>query len=363
MNVTRREGWRMSENCSYLQWMSQKTATKWWHDSADPQEIKEALKNGALGVTTNPVLTYNTLKEKPRFWEPFINDIPVDLEPEVRAEELLKRIVTYVAKMIFPVYEKTGGSHGYALGQLNPFHAGDAGAMLDMAKRVHGWYDNVAIKLPSTQAGLDVIEQIASEGYTICSTINFSVAQAVAVAERFRKGMGKAKKEGRKTGRCFCVQQVGRLDDYLRDCAKDMKLGILESDILQSGLAVAKRSYEIYKKMGYEAVIMPAGLRGTNHLTELLGADMVFSLHPRIQKMISEGNLPREEHIHMPVDQQVIDRLRKIPEFVRAYEPEGLKPHEFITFGVSQKTLSQFIQTGWGPLEVFGSNNISTRWT
>ena len=52
----------------------------------------------------------------------------------------------------------------------------------------------------------------------------------------------------------------------------------------------------------------------------------------------------------------------KIPEFVRAYEPGGLKPQEFITFGVMQKMLSQFMETGWAPLEVYNSNKKSARW-
>jgi transaldolase len=42
-----------------------------------------------------------------------------------------------------------------------------------------------------------------------------------------------------------------------------------------------------------------------------------------------------------------------MPEFVKAYEPDGMAPREFITFGVAQKTLSQFREAGWGLLESF----------
>lgn len=43
---------------NYLQWFSQETATAWWDDSADPEEMCRVLANGAVGVTTNPVLSH-----------------------------------------------------------------------------------------------------------------------------------------------------------------------------------------------------------------------------------------------------------------------------------------------------------------
>jgi transaldolase len=90
---------------------------------------------------------------------------------------------------------------------------------------------------------------------------------------------------------------------------------------------------------------------------------MTFSLHPRVQKMVLEANPKKELRIGVPVDPKVIARLMNIPEFVRAYEPEGLKKHEYFTFGVTQKTLSQFVETGWAPLETYGSSKASLRWT
>ena len=41
----------------------------------------------------------------------------------------------------------------------------------------------------------------------------------------------------------------------------------------------------------------------------------------------------------------------QLPEFVRAYEPDGMTPAEFIEFGLTQRTLSQFSEAGWKQLE------------
>jgi len=40
-------------------------------------------------------------------------------------------------------------------------------------------------------------------------------------------------------------------------------------------------------------------------------------------------------------------------EFARAYEPDGMTPGEFISFGATQRTLSQFCETGWKPMEAY----------
>jgi transaldolase len=146
---------------------------------------------------------------------------------------------------------------------------------------------------------------------------------------------------------------IGRLDDYLRDVAHDSKADISESDIRQSGLAVSKRAYSIYKQRNYEAMLIVAALRGTYHMTELAGAEVIMSIAVPYQEMLLSDELAREERIDRPIPADVIERLSALPEFVRAYEPEGMKPKDFITYGVTQRTLSQFYEGGWKLLENF----------
>lgn len=129
-----------------------------------------------------------------------------------------------------------------------------------------------------------------------------------------------------------------------------------------AGLAVAKRTYQIFEQRGYDAVIMPAGLRGAYHLTEMAGGKLLYTINTRVQDMILAADPPQEERISNPVPQDVLNQLMKIPEFVRAYEPDGMKPSEFITYGVTQKLLSQFNETGWAPLETYLSNKKTNRW-
>lgn len=342
----------MSEN-KYLKWMAESTDTKWWHDSAVPEEIEGSLKNGATGVTTNPPLVAAALAAAPEFWRPLLKDISPDLEPAAKAEEIIKRVTQKAAGMLEPIYHGSEGRQGYVCAQVNPRKPGDADEMMKMAKRLAEWAPNIAVKLPATAAGLEVLEECTAEGITVTATVSFTLPQAMAIAESYQKAISRAKKSGVKPGRCFAVVMVGRIDDYIRDVAHDSRADVRESDIIQCGTAIMKRAYQLFKENRYEAVLLPAGMRGAYHATELAGADMTLSIHPKIQAMIAKAEEPFEERINVPVGADVISRLMKIPEFVRAYEPDGLRPSDFITFGAVQKTLAQFVETGWAPIEAF----------
>ena len=343
----------MSED-GYLRWLANETPTTWWNDSGDPDELEKALEHGATGVTTNPILTFKTLRSSPERWGGVERDLKKNLIPQERAERLTGAVVRNAAAMLEPVYRRTAGKLGYVCAQVNPTLAADAELMIRMAERFHAWAPNIAVKLPVTAAGLDALEECAARGMTVTATVSFTVPQVIAVAERFRNGLARARSAGKAPGRCFAVIMIGRLDDYLADVAKDRKAGVDASDVRQAGLAVTKRAYSLFKEHDFEAVLLVAALRGTHHLVEFTGADLIVSIHPKFQAMFLEPGLPREPHqIDVPVPSGVIQRLRTIPEFIRAYEPDGMRPAEFLTFGLTQRTLSQFISAGWSLLEDF----------
>jgi transaldolase len=336
---------------SYLQWLVRETPTTWWHDSADPDELHKGLEHSATGVTTNPLLTARTLRGRPEIWADALKAVSKDLPNERRAEELMSHVVRRAAQKLLPQHVATKGRLGYVCGQVNPARAGDRETMMAMARRYHAWAPNIAVKLPATAAALDVLEDCVADGITITATVSFTVPQVLAIAERHRKGSIRAKAAGKTPGQCFAVLMVGRLDDYLREVAQDRKAKVEESDIRQAGLAVAKRSYALFKERGYEAVILPAALRGVYHMTELVGAEMVMSTAPNIQAQLLEPGVPRELRIDRPIAKDVIQRLLTISEFAKAYEPDGMAPQDFITYGPTQRTLAQFLDTGWSLLE------------
>lgn len=346
---------------NYLQWLTKETPTRFWNDSAIPAEIETAIQNGATGVTTNPVLTYKTLQAVPEFWQPMVDRIPKDLAPAERAEALLKMVAVYAAGKFRSIYAETNGEAGYALGQLDPSICMDTEKMIAQGLRYASWAENISVKTPSIQSALPLVEELASRGIAVCTTLNFSVSQAMAVGEAYMRGREKALAAGIPVKPIFVVQQGGRLDEYLLETALDNRLDVDPTVIRNAGNAVCKKVYRLFRQRNIPAKIMPAGLRGVHHLTAMAGADVVFSLQPRVQKMAIMEDPERVCCSDEEIPEAVIRELYKIPEFVRAYEEGALAPEEFITFGVVQKTMSQFLWTGWVPLESYQAQDTQ-RW-
>jgi transaldolase len=352
--ITGIDGEEIMPNQTYLDWVIHHTSTKWWHDSAEAAELELGLQRGAIGVTTNPFLANLALAKDRKLWASAIDEVIArNLPPESKAEALMRIAVTRTAEKLMPEYEASKGRSGFVCAQVHPLRAGDRECMQAMAKRFHAWAPNIAVKLPATAAGLDVLEDCIAEGITITATVSFTVPQVIVIAERHRAGIRRAREQGIEPGKCFAVIMIGRLDDFLREVAHDNQAAVSESDIRQAGLAVTKRAYSMYQERGYEAVLLVAALRGDYHLTELAGADLLMSIAPAFQEIFVSQDLPREERIGNPVPAEVIDRLRQMPEFVRSYEPDGMAPCEFVGFGATQRTLCQFSEVGWKLMESF----------
>ncbi len=323
----------------------------WWTDTADYATMDQAIENGATGVTTNPILVMKSLYANPEFWRPYLGSA-AGLTGDAKAEEILRCVTSEIAKKFRPIFEATEGAQGYVCAQVNPKKQGETEAMIEMGRRLAAWAPNIAVKIPATAAGIRAIEALASEGITTVGTVSFTASQVVSIAAAQQHGIERCRAAGRKPGAAFSVLMVGRLDDYLRDVAKDMRSDVPEADIICAGTAAIKNAYRACKRRGYEAKLMPAGMRGAYHATALAGSDMSFSLSAGILDALSRE--PRfVEHIDEDVPADAIARLRTIPEFVRAYEIGGLPEEEFIRFGASQRTLSQFVEAGWNRIVEF----------
>lgn len=338
----------MSEH-TYLRWLSSKTASIYWHDSAVRSEQIEAFSNGAVGMTTNPFLVNSTLTSDRAFWRDRLDSLPKGLDGVEKVYALMQCVTGYYAEQARPIYDMGIPGKGYVCAQTNPTKTGNAEYMIEEAKRFASWAPNVVVKLPATNAGIEAYEVCTGLGLNVAATVSFTVPQVLAVGEAAERGRKKARENGITPGLNIAVMMVGRLDDYLRDVSHDCKSIVQESDIVQAGIACAKRAYQIYQERGYETYLMPAGCRGANQIVELAGAKMIFSIAPKIVRKLP-SDTPCVERIDVPVEQEVIERLLTLKEFRKAYELDGMGREDFITFGSANRTTDQFINDGWNPL-------------
>ena len=341
----------MREN-KYLQWMTSKTQSIYWHDSAIRAEQQEAFGNGAVGMTTNPFLINATLTSDTAFWKERLSQLPRGLSGDEKVQALIHCVTGYYAQEVRPIFDQGVAGKGYVCAQTNPNKTGDAEYMIQQAKTLASWAPNIVVKLPATNAGITAYEECVAMGLNVAATVSFTVPQVLAVGAAAERGKERARKNGITPGLTIAVMMVGRLDDYLRDVAHDSCAKVEESDIVQAGVACMKKAYNIFQERGYTTYLMPAGCRGANHVTEFAGAKMIMSIAPKIVKMIAE-DAPQEERINVPVAADVIERLMTMPEFRKAYLEDGMSREEFITFGSANRTTDQFINDGWNPLLSF----------
>lgn len=335
---------------NFLTWLSQKTDTVWWHDSANISEQEEAFSFGATGMTTNPFLVNQTLQAQPEAWKSLLAKDVATLSGDDKATSLIHSVTGYYAQKIEPLFDEKKFGSGYVCAQTNPNKTGDFTYMVEQAKLYASWYRNLVIKLPATNAGIRAFEECTALGLNVAATVSFTVPQVLAVAEARERGKKRALANNIKPGLSIAVLMVGRLDDYLRDVSHDLDSVVTEADIRLAGTACMKRAYALFNERGYDTVLMPAGCRGDYHITSLAGAKMIMSISPKIQKDLLAIDGPFEERIHEPVDPASLERLMTLKEFRKAYEPDGMAPDEFITFGSCNRTTDQFINSGWNPL-------------
>ncbi len=324
---------------TYLQWLS--ATDEWWNDSALPVEIEAARVNGATGVTTNPVLAARAAGNG--LYDPSPSEVET---AGGKAEARLRHVVLDALAAIGPVR----GAGGFVCAQVEPALDSDREAMLTTARRFHSWSPRIAVKLPTCAAGLDVLEECAAEGIPTTMTTSFCVSQLVAASQRHLAGCARAERVGIEPAPSWAVLMIGRLDDYLRDIAADNDVDLSAADLQRAGIAVAKRAAALFTEIGARSRIMVAALRGPHHVAELTGGGIVFTLSPKMQQALLAAEPARITKLYEPEEAALLKRLRRLPEFVRVYEPEGMTPEQMYAFGPFQRTQTQFHISGWANL-------------
>ena len=351
----------MREN-SYLKWLSSSTDTVYWHDGAIDAQVQEAIRNGAVGMTTNPFLIQETIGKDRAFWEEGTETKEewkkaLSLSgPDEKAEALTRMVTGHFLK-VFEAFAGKDSMGGYVCAQLNPYRSGDAAYCVQEMKRFAAASDRLMLKIPATKAGLLAMEEAAALGFAVTSTCTLTVAQALAAGEALERGRKRAAEAGRSSRLTAVVFQPGRLDEYLRDTAQDLGIYtedpdssadfVRESDIQQAGLACVKKVYRIFEEKGCHSPLLIAGFRNIRQITELAGGKMILTIPAAWADAIPENTI-REEKIDREVESDVIERLLRLPEFVRAYQEDGLSPEEFITYGAYNRTIDQLQNDGWG---------------
>lgn len=192
---------------------------KFFIDTADLDEIRDLAESGMVdGVTTNPSLIAQSGRSMLEVIKEICAVVPGPVSAEVTAT--------------------------------------DFETMLEEGRKLAALADNVAVKVPLTEAGLKTCKALSEEGTPVNVTLCFSAGQALLAA---------------KAGAAFISPFVGRLDD----------IGLDGLELIAEILEI----YEQYPDLRTEVLV--ASVRHIGHVIEAakMGAD-VATLPPKVLRQL-----------------------------------------------------------------------------
>jgi transaldolase len=330
--------------------MTQTTPTCLWNDSAAFDELTYSMEHGAVGATCNPVIVLDVLKQEMHLWKGRILELirqrPTASEREI-AWALVEEISATRAGMLKHIFDAQRGKNGRLSIQTDPILYRDTNALIDQASRFSALAPNMIVKIPATTAGIAAFEEVICRGISINATVSFSLPQCVAVAEAVERGLQRRERQGLDIATMgpVCTIMVGRLDDWLKVQAEKQNISTDPGYLEWAGIAVFKKTYQLFKQRGYRIRLLSAAFRNHMHWSEFIGGDVVISPPCKWQKRFNASDVAVENRIAIPVDPKIVRELEtKFPDFVRASTDGGMAIEDFDTFGPTARTLRQFIE-------------------
>ena len=327
----------------------------WWNDSGVPAELSEAIAFGAVGGTSNPVIVSQAVKAQPALCNPIIDRLlvenPADTEDDI-AWKLLHTLAIDAAARLMPVYTASRGAKGFLSAQVNPKYYPSFELMVAQATQLAALAPNIAIKAPATELGIAAMEEMTARGIRVNATVSFTVPQALAVSAALERGLKRARAAGRDADaiRPYITLMIGRVDDQLKRVAEKERIATTPGAIDWAGIAVFKHAHRIFQERGLPGTLLAAAYRHEGHWSQIIGRDVLQTVPyvwwTKFNVSATEPRLTIDE----PVDGAILAELRaKFPDFIRAHDEDGMRPADFLGYGATQHTLSQFLG-GYGDL-------------
>src|ERR1700676_4932356 len=334
---------------SPLHKMTLTTPTSLWNDSASLEELSYSVNHGAVAPSCNPVIVVGVLKKEMARWAPRIRQL-IEEMPHATEDQLGWQVVREIsaesAALLKPIFDAHHGRNGRLSIQTDPRLYRDARAIVEQAVDFNQLAPNMIVKIPVTREGIPAIEEATYRGISINATVCFTLPQCVAVAAAVERGLTRREREGKETKSMgpVCTIMVGRLDDWLKVLLEKENITIDPGYLEWAGVAVFKKTYQIFRERGYRIRLLSAAFRNHMHWSEFIGGDVVISPPYAWQVRLNASDVEIRPRIDKPVDPKIVEELlRKFPDFRSAYSGGGLSLDGFDSFAPTRRTLSQFI--------------------
>ena len=218
------------------------TGTKLYVDSVDPAEVDQALSDGAVGATSNPVIIGGIIA-KGGFDDEIGRLVGEGKSDSEIAWALCDKLVSDAQAKFLPVWESSGGEAGWVSFELDPLledtensieEADRTAKYVELGKRYGLGHKNRMIKVPGTPGGIAALEELCAAGITLNVTLLFTDDQYRAARDAVWKGA--QRRESLAEFKSVYSIFISRIDVYT-----DKKLDLSDAAQGKVGLLNAKR--------------------------------------------------------------------------------------------------------------------------
>jgi transaldolase len=306
------------------------------------------VKNIFRGVTTNPPLSYNAIKDDPDYWSQWIDAlIEKDrcIDSEVIFWKTYKEIVKRGAEIYLPIFKASRFKHGFISGQVDPRFIHDVEKMVAQAMELHSISPNVMVKAPGSMEGYEVIRRLTAKGIATNNTLSFIIPQFVACMRAVVAGLKEARTNGVDLTQWRSVitamsARYGTLGDLQKE-ATERGIELSEADVRWAEIAIFKKACRLVRENpDYPGKMLLCSMRMSPvvngevrswHIEKVAGADIVYTCPPPyLEGLLEKGNhIEFRNQVDEPVPDAVMEKLMKIPYFKRGYAEDGYTLQEF----------------------------------
>jgi len=185
-----------------------------------------------------------------------------------------------------------------------------------------------------------VIDEMVKHDIPICATEVFSLSQAINVYKVYQESVKKYNKKPP----IFITHITGIMDQYFQDLVAKESIKISKEALEMAGTIIGLREYRIFQENGYDATMLGGGARGLHHFTNFVGGDMHVTINWSTARELNASFSTVESMIDIQVPDSIVDELLgNLPNFKRAYEPDGMEIEEFADYGPVMLFRTQFM--------------------
>ena len=238
-----------------------------WLDNIQRGELRDGTirkfieEDGVCGITSNPTIFMKAVSKSFDYDEQIASLARAGSDAAALYQRITLDDIKEAGRLLFPVFQKTGGEDGFVSIELNPQHAFDTQKSIAEALSILAGISmpNIMVKVPGTPEGAAAVRELIARGCNVNITLLFSPEQYRRVALAYIEGLEERMKQGLELSAIHSVASffLSRIDtsvdkkiDELCLAAHDPGQKVAIHELRgQTAIAVAQVTYSIFKEL------------------------------------------------------------------------------------------------------------------